>query len=180
MGILLLQRTPHFGAIRLDENQWDSSPEIGAGTLSPLWFVPWMEQTYPLQPVVAFFLKIGTYKKHRPAMGAVLFCTYEIQTTTKSLKKGVRADRFQIPWRNCPIHRRTLSSGFHIAPAIDSNLSSRPERILKTQNASNGLETRSSYVFIYARWLAAGSGTGYFFVATPQAFSMLSSVFYYT
>ncbi len=62
--------------------------------MSPLWFVPWMEQTYPLQPVVAFFLKIGTYKKHRPAMGAVLFCTYEIQTTTKSLKKGVRADRF--------------------------------------------------------------------------------------
>ena len=47
-----------------------------------------MEQTYPLQPVVAFFLKIGTYKKHRLAMGAVLFCTYEIQTTTKSLKKA--------------------------------------------------------------------------------------------
>lgn len=62
--------------------------------MSPLWFVPWMEQTYLLQPVVVFFLKIGTYKKHRPAMGAVLFCTYEIQTTTKSLKKGVRADRF--------------------------------------------------------------------------------------
>ncbi len=71
--------------------------------------------------------------------------------------------RRQIPWRNCSIHRRTLSSGFHIAPAIDSNLSSRPERILKTQNASNGLETRSSYIFIYARWLAAGSGIGYFF-----------------
>lgn len=95
-------------------------------------------------------------------------------------KPEKRRARRQIPWRNCPIHRRTLSSGFHIAPAIDSNLSSRPERILKTQNASNGLETRSSYVFIYARWLAAGSGTGYFFVATPQAFSMLSSVFYYT
>lgn len=56
--------------------------------MSPLWFVPWMEQPYPLQPVVAFFLKIGTYKKHSPAMGAVLFCTYEIQTTTKSLKKA--------------------------------------------------------------------------------------------
>ena len=109
-------------------------------------------------------------------MGAVLFCTYEIQTTTKSLKKACA----QTDSRNCPIHRRTLSSGFHIAPAIDSNLSSRPERILKTQNASNGLETRSSYVFIYARWLAVGSGTGYFFVATPLAFSMLSSVFYYT
>jgi hypothetical protein len=54
------------------------------------------------------------------------------------------------------------------------------EKDLKTQNALNGLETRSSYVFIFARWLAAESGIGYFFVATPRTFSMLSSVLYYT
>lgn len=39
---------------------------------------------------------------------------------------------------------------------------------------------RSSYGFIYARWLAASAGTGYFWAAAPRTFPPLSSNPYYT
>lgn len=49
------------------------------------------------------------------------------------------------------------------------NLGASPPGRLEILTASNGFSSRSSYGFIYARWLAALAGTGYFFEASPRA-----------
>ena len=49
------------------------------------------------------------------------------------------------------------------------NLGVSPPGRLEILTASNGFSSRSSYGFIYARWLAALAGAGYFFEASPQA-----------
>lgn len=49
------------------------------------------------------------------------------------------------------------------------NLGVSPPGRLEILTASNGFSSRSSYGFIYARWLAALAGTGYFFEASPRA-----------
>ena len=64
----------------------------------------------------------------------------QTRPSLKALRKAwkERAHR-QIPRWNCPIHRRTLSSGFSIAKAIDFFLSSWPKRIWKLRTHWTGL-----------------------------------------
>ena len=70
----------------------------------------------------------------------VIHVFFHRRPSLKALRKAwkERAHR-QIPRWNCLIHRRTLSSGFSIAKAIDFFLSSWPKRIWKLRTHWTGL-----------------------------------------